>query len=325
MLVRIFDNSILRLTLIIGVVMGTLLCIFPPDLLLFKWGANYSFQIMVFYLVLGMFFLMIGQPRLMGVTFGCAAALALFLKFSSDNTLGVKKSPQLKSLVVAHVNVANSNVGVFQTIEDIKKTKADLISIQEIDPSWELELTSCLSEEYPYFFSLPDIGIFGAAIFSKKPFLFVDTFHYKEIPNLIAEVNFEGLNLTMLSAHTIPALDNMSARRLQEHLDVLQSRIASINTPLLVAGDFHAVSWSREIRDFKNNTGLGDSRKGFQPTFPHGGLTFFEVPIDHIFYSRCFKCIDFQTLSGTWSNHLGILATFQILPEKQGDGHKIPQ
>ena len=162
---------------------------------------------------------------------------------------------------------------------------------------------------------LPDTGFQGLAILSRYPLEYIDTFHFEGKPSLhglISTPNNEHLNL--LSTHTAPAIDDDSYQDLVAHLAVLSNRIKKFDAPYITLGEYNAVSWSNEITNFKKNAGLRDSRRGMSPTYPSGQMDFMEVPIDHIFYSNHLQCVEFKTLDGKETNHLGIMGTYEFKP-----------
>lgn len=75
---RFFDHPRVRQGLTIALVCGALTCMFPPQAPAFLWWAAQVSYITAGYVALGVFFLLIDQPRLMFVCLGCSAAICLF-------------------------------------------------------------------------------------------------------------------------------------------------------------------------------------------------------------------------------------------------------
>lgn len=321
MIKTIFDNKIIRLVLSTILIVGTIFVVFTPDFLIIKWGANHAVKIMFAYLLIAMAFLAIDQKKLMLLAFICCSAIAVFLKNTTSSEMKApEKTQDAVSIKVAHFNVNNANEDFISAIETILSTKADLLSFQEVTPIMDGRLSAVLDSIYPYHYSNPGLGLFGMALFSKYPYEYVDTFQYKEIPNIIGCIAFDEENkVHFVSSHTLPALNNSYYIRLKEHLDKIADYCNELNEPILAFGDYHTVPWSDEIQDFRIKTNLDDSRKGFTPTFPHGVSTIFEVPVDHIFFSPDFKCLGFSTVSTIYTNHLGIQGIFELQPKKEKD------
>jgi len=294
--------------------MGIALVIFSPEYLIIKWGANYAMRILFAYLVLGFLFLLAGQKRLMMVSLFCTAALAIFLKTMTNSEMKRPEPIADKPVIrIAHFNINNSNEHPDTTLSSILSSQADLISIQETNPIWDSVLVKNLSATHPHHFSQPSLGLFGMAVFSKRPFVYADTIRYKEIPNIIGGIALDDKNtLNFICSHTLPALNYRYYDRLKEHLNCIANYSNKISEPMLAFGDYNTVPWSNEIAEFKEKTGFKDSRRGFTPTFPHGSSTVFEVPIDHMFFSAELQCLDFSTVSSVYTKHMGVQGTFQL-------------
>lgn len=76
--VSIFDNQRIRQGLTILLLAGSLACIFPPNLPIFRWWAGHAAFVATGFLLLGLFFLIINKSRLMFVCLGCSAAICFF-------------------------------------------------------------------------------------------------------------------------------------------------------------------------------------------------------------------------------------------------------
>jgi hypothetical protein len=53
-----------------------------------------------------------------------------------------------------------------------------------------------------------------------------------------------------------------------------------------------------------------------------GHISLFEVPVDHLFYSKHFQCIDFQTIKGLKGERLGITGIYQFMQDSFYVGQK---
>ena len=77
----------------------------------------------------------------------------------------------------------------------------------------------------------------------------------------------------------------------------------------VVLGDFNMVYWSSRIRDFRNTTGLMNSRRDISQSV-------LSIPYDHIFYSEDLECTKFIDLLDQGSTRLGIQGDFQFTETK---------
>lgn len=317
MITRILNKSTIQFTLSFLLVLGALFFIFTPNQLYFKWISNFAVQAMLAYLVFGLLCFAKDQTQLMFVNFACCAALCVFLNKTVENAF-TQIAPKVGSnaLSIAHFNASRSNLYQGETIKLIKNCKADLISVQELSGSYAEELTDCMQDDYPYLVAVPDTSFHGLAFFSKYPITSIDTFHFNGKPNMIGKVKTPDGNLSFLSCHTFPAKDDESFEKLVSHLDLISSKIQKIKTPLVTFGEYNAVSWSPEIREFKITAGLNDSRKGASPTST-GQMNLFEIPVDHIFFSDHLDCLEFKTLDHEAIPHFGIIGTYQFKPTEK--------
>lgn len=324
MIGKILSHPVSYAVVTAAVVFGVLVCIFPHYVPSLSWGVNYAVHLMLFFLFAGIFALFIRQPRFTFIFFGGCAFLCIFLKYSvhsnglpraqrklptANSTLPSHPSPV--DFKVAHFNLSNID-SISQLAEANRALDADLITIHEVTPNWEKLLDDSLSAIYPYHHTMVDIGIFGMSIFSKHELTEVDTFYYQEIPNLKGCIEKMGEPLCFMSVQTEPALNEYSLQRLQEHLAVIGESVLIDDTPKVVLGDFNAVSWSGEIQSFLNYTKLMESRRGFMPHPFVSTSTIFQVPLDHIFFSRHLRCELFENIASSSNEHLGITGVYRL-------------
>lgn len=285
-------------------IVGAVSFIVFPKVGIIRQGEEFIVQIMLAYLVLGFFFLILNNHRLVLTSFFCCGILCLFLKNASNSNLMLPRETQESSLSLAHINVS-SVTEVHDSLHAILKTlNADVISFQEVTPDWEQIILKELSENYPYKKSYSRIDPFGKCIISKFPISFIDTFNINNKPNvMIAFQISDDEEIFLLSTHLLPPLDKETTEHNRAHLSILSSVLAEIRVPFIVAGDFNLVYWANEIRSFRNNAKLSNSRRAASK----GGM---QISYDHIFYSKDLECSSFKDITHD-NNHWGISGTYQ--------------
>lgn len=295
-----------------------LLCVYTPTYLPLRWGANHAPQIMIFYFFLGIVFFVLKKPNYTLTSFACCAALCLFLKESTHGQQVCYAVPtDQPELKIAHFNVANLSTDVDIALEKLIRTDADILSIQGLDPMWAMMLSEALNKDYPHQTILPSLSFDGIGVLSKHAFV-VDTFYYEDTPNLFGELHVQGYGeVYFVSSHIVPALTYKDYYRNQAHLTRISKKCQHLEAPLITFGDYHLVPWSPEIRSFRAEADLNDSRIGFTPSFIDGRVDFLDIPQDHIFYSNHFKCTSFSVINSINSPHTGIIGTFELL--KKGE------
>jgi endonuclease/exonuclease/phosphatase family metal-dependent hydrolase len=329
MLERLLSHPIIHIATIGAVLLGVFLCVFPDAVPPLSWVVNYAVQLMLFYLVAGLIVLFLKQPRLTFSFFGGCVLLCFYLKYSA-NMDGIERLRQqmvqghkndndaphtfISDLKIAHINLTNVNSHE-EVPTVVRAIGADIVFFHEVTPNWETLLQDSFAHSHPFNHTMLDIGLYGMSVFSKFKLVDIDTLYFNEIPNLSGQVEVDKNSFSFLSVHTQPALDEFSKKRLHEHLGLIEKKAARTEGPMLVIGEFNAVSWSDQIKVFLNQTNLMESRTGFMPTSISGKISIWDLPLDHIFYSGEFICTNFQNIEGELGQHLGILGTYHFLKE----------
>jgi endonuclease/exonuclease/phosphatase (EEP) superfamily protein YafD len=109
-----------------------------------------------------------------------------------------------------------------------------------------------------------------------------------------------------------PTSARRAAQRNRE-LELLAEHRATIDGPLVVAGDFNVTPYSPFYADWLAQTRLRDTRyhRTFGATWPTY-LPFLGIPIDHIAVSPEFQTIAHRRLPNFDSDHYGILAEIAL-------------
>lgn len=314
----IINNKYIQYILMTSLISGALVCIFPPQHFFFKSVAEFALQIMFGYLVLALLLLILKQPKLMFTSLIACSILAIHLKLNINPDL--KKSQPTKNqtiINIALINISNINEDPDGTIEAMLNSKACILSIPDIDPMVYEFLRDTLAEKFPY--CTARIGFDpGIAVFSKFKINNQDTFFVENLPNIVGSIKPDGQDqeLFFISSTTLPPFYTKDYDRLKKQLNRIAEKASAINAPILTLADYNLVQWSDEIHDFRDKAGLKDSRRGFSPSAAGNSVfgSFFESPRDHIFFSEHFKCIGFQNLESSSSQHLGIEGSFQFKP-----------
>ena len=295
-----------------------LIPILSPDLEFLRRSVDFSVQLMLAYLALGLAFLAIGKKRLLFTSFACCGMLCLFLKQSSNANLKFPEVSKEEKVSIAHFNTSSAPEGYQSLLDAVVKTNADIVSFQEVTPDWEMFLKSNLSVAYPHSEFNVRIDPYGMAVFSKMPIKQYDTFHYEEIPNQIINIPISDKeSINIITAHVLPPLGERLNKRAKLHLEKIAEQISQKDEPSIVLGDFNLVYWSNELRDFTDNANLENSRRDISQNL-------LKIPYDHIFFSDRLECTSFADISDTISNHLGIIGSYQFKNELLINQSKMP-
>jgi hypothetical protein len=280
-------------------ILATVFAIYTPEQFLFKKLAKYGVQLMIACLGLSLFFLTVRDAKSMWISLACCGVLCLHLR-TREPFYPIKYGTFFK---IAHVNLSNSS-DYEQTIKTIMNSNADILSVQDLDLDWDFILKQELSERYPYEKSIISLGLFNTAIYSKYPFIEIDTFYHKDAPNIHGCVEIDNQKVHFISLMTVPPVNMKAFQEIENHLLSIANHVSKINAPMITLGNYNVVPQSSEINGLKRKGDLYDSRTN-QSLIAEG-------PVDHILYSKELECTDFITLTEVGNNKIGIMGTYQF-------------
>lgn len=291
------------------IILATILVTFIPILDIDLHLQDYLVHFLIFLIVSGLIGLIINQKIILFTSFGCAAALALFLKNASNSELKNPKPNDKDKITVAHLNM--SLLTEIETLESIlKDTTIDIISLQEYTPDWANIVPLMVEKSFPYSYQDVRIDLYGKAIFSRIPMANQRLIETQGVPNLEVEVNLGKKILTILSIYLIPALDARSRSNAKQQFIDLSHYCLSEQKTRIVMGEFNQVYWSHDIISFRNSTGLQNCRRNVSPNS-------LKMPYNHIFYTPDIESYHFEELRDAEGGYIGSKSYFQIKTKKQ--------
>ncbi len=304
---RIFSHRILINIIGLGIILGALFCIFPPEILIFRRWAAYAGQIMVGYVALGLLFLVIRQDRLTFVCFFSAVLLALFIKTSSNPVLRLEARTSSPTIEVAQLDLAGL-ADPFAQLGILMNRPADLLVLQSLDLLAVGQLRDSLLSNFPYQYGTNHMDQ-ALWVFSRWPMVAQFLNDDPEPPEVAGVMYIPELKDTLefIATYMYPAFTRADIQSQQAHLLMNQELILERRHPILMIGQFNEVSWAPDIRAFRQASELKDSRRGFLP----GLKGIFNKPTDHIFYSEELTCVHFQNQVDSTGRFLGISGTYQ--------------
>lgn len=303
----------LQTTLSAMLFVGTGIVLMAPQVPLIRTVLEYSVHIMLGMLLFSLLALVFNKTKVMFAGLACTAALCIFLKDASHNTLKLTEANTEPKLNVAHINLGNITFEFGPISQILNDEEIDIVSFQEFTPDWNAFLGNVLKEKYPYSSLEVRIDPYGLAVFSQVPFISKDTFLCDDIPSMSVIVEKDNKKFQIVSSYLTPALDNKSLKVAAQQLNTIASKINDSNIPLIALGEYNMVYWTNEIRGFRAKTNLQNSRRDLVD----GNL---RVPYDHIFFSNALECTQFKEIKDQAQNYIGIMGTYQI--KKESDGYQ---
>jgi endonuclease/exonuclease/phosphatase (EEP) superfamily protein YafD len=297
------ENILIWLAPIIAIIL-----VLAPENFFIMLAKAFAYQYMIALVFLVMWFMMRGRYRYM---FVALASVLLVNTLFNEVITGEISNPQANGIKVAHFNVLKYTSNHGPTMERAIETDADIISFQEVDHEWADTLLNNLTGRYPYYKIVPHEGSYGLAIFAKHPLENVQVMYTNKVPNLVGEVVVDKQRINFVASHTKAPLGLFNYRHRNSHIAAISHYLKRIEGPVLVIGDFNTVPWDDHLLQFKSDSNLFDSRKNLAATYPNN-LSIARIPIDYIFHSREVECLSFSTITGTSSDHFGIVGIYQV-------------
>ncbi len=236
-------------------------------------------------------------------------AFMIFFSFYSPFLGGYDQGPT--DLSIAQFNVLKFNKDYESTINAALESDCDLISFQEVDENWEAFLVNGLIDEYPYYQVHSRSDCYGLAVFSKYPISETEVISYRGFPSLKGVIELKENEVSFIATHTRSPISRNNFNLRNDQIEHLAEEVKNVEGPLVVIGDFNSVPWDQAIDKFKSNTHLEDSRKSITPTYP-SFLPIAGIPIDFIFHSKDLKCVGFDSIKSTSSDHYGVIGKYAL-------------
>ena len=307
-----FDSSI-NWPIAIFIILVSCVFIFPPEYLLAKQISKYAIHWMFICLGLGVIFMFLNLEKLLYTAFICCGILASFLLYSYNTSINHALNKNDESITVEFINPSLSTVIYDSTLSLLKRRNTDIIILEEMTPEWN-RLLDTLKEIYPYSVIMNRVDPFGKAIFSKFKLESIDTITLFSNPIILANINLKNNKKMYITVvNSLPAVTMTDFKRLNNLLNQLSKVLLSLNSSLILAANLNIVPWAKEMREFKLETKLNSSRRdNSDGSFKNNLWDIFNIPKNEIFYSEDLECSDFDEITDSNLNPIGLFARYQF-------------
>ncbi|MCP4358809.1 MAG: hypothetical protein GY796_12390 [Chloroflexi bacterium] len=213
------------------------------------------------------------------------------------------------------INVQEQQESVDPILELIQSLDPDLILFVETTESWVEQMAS-LEQTYLYSHLEPRYSGAGLALFSRLPLTKATVWgSFPQFrPAIMAQVLVDGEPVTVIAVHPYPPLRHESWRTRNQQLAEVANFVAAQNEPVIVIGDLNTTPWSPIFRNFLEEAGLQDGRRGFgvKPTWPTH-LPFMRIPLDHFLATEEISVQNFSLGPDVGSDHFPVIVDFVIV------------
>ncbi|HEX9980978.1 MAG TPA: endonuclease/exonuclease/phosphatase family protein [Flavobacterium sp.] len=226
---------------------------------------------------------------------------------------------EYKPLNLLVSNVYQDNKEFDRLLALVKKKNPDIIFLVETDQKW-LQGVGHLRKEYPHHIEVPRDNTYGLLFYSRLPILKYDVKYLvdKEIPSVIADVEFSGKAIRIYGLHPTPPVpqENESSTDRDAEILLIGKMAKEHDGPCLVIGDLNDVAWSYTTKLFLKTSGLLDPRRGrgLYSTF-HAKYPLLRWPLDHFFVSTHFRLRKINVEDNIGSDHFPISISLVLSDE----------
>lgn len=280
---------------------------FAPDLFLLMALRAFMWQWAMVFLAIAVFAI----PTRRYWSGGAALMVALLLSFPPQRTEQATPSGNGRELVrVAQMNVFQPNDDHAEVIAAALATDADVISFQEVSPTWAAALQQGLGAQYPFHRIVPGNNCYGIALFSRVPFQRVEVLPLVRRSMLCAEVATPDGLVRLLSVHATSPGSYTHFRERNDQLDQLAALVNESPMPVVLFGDLNTVSWDHALVRLCERTGLREQQGRAKATWPSfGGVAL--IPLDHILVTEQLAVTGFRQFTISGSDHRGVAASIR--------------
>lgn len=264
---------------------------------------DYTAQVTFSLLAIGLIALFMSYSKIMTMAMCCCAVMCIYLKGAGNENLRYATSTGQEQLHISQFNLSNVNQSYPDMINKIQEELPDVISFQEVDPTWAQVLKRDLLATYPFSFCLPRIDPHGLAIFSKRKMEDTDVFYSGDLPHMTATVKVGDLSTRIIASYVAPPLDPISLDKARLQLADITTWVGKQSQPTIALGDYNMVYWTDDLRAFASETSLVQSRRESSPVAT-------DLPQEHIFFSRDLECVSFAHLYANKS-YVGVHGKYQ--------------
>ena len=220
-----------------------------------------------------------------------------------------KDKPHTLKHIQFNLNFRNQKMN--SVISYLKKSNADVVTLQEVTTSHQDALSQALSSTYPYQNYCKFYPVVGAvAILSKHPFNEKNSACLEKRGLVWSQILVKDQAINIVSIHTLWPYPYGQPKQIQDIKPIFQQ----MKTPTLIAGDFNAVSWShtvKEIEKASNTKAVEGMRWSINlenqvPLIPN-----FKLAIDHVLLSKEFQVEEIFVEKSLGSDHLPVVSSIR--------------
>lgn len=220
-------------------------------------------------------------------------------------------------VTVMSVNLLMVNKTTAPIIEEIKTVAPDVLLLQEYTWHWHKALQAALGSEYPHVEYITREDSFGAAVYSRRPFvekveIFTPLGEAID-PQIRAVIEVAHRKVAFYNIHLLPPWGLMYIIEHRAQFADLLDALENEPLPVVMGGDFNFTENSPQVSAL-SRLGFADAQDaggwGRGATWPNN--SFFRwipsIRLDHVYLGGGLTCTDCRTGVGAGSDHRPLIA-----------------
>lgn len=227
---------------------------------------------------------------------------------------GARSAP---TLLLFSANLTYDNLSTGGIIDEIRRSDADVVLLQEFSRHWERALRrSPVANRYPHqVVAHRDHDVYGMAILSRFPLRRTRADYVRLSPLLSATIEVGGRSVRIIDIHASPPVYNFE--RYEEQVDGYSRILRDVRGRAIVAGDFNTSPFNRWMRWF-DDRGLRGAHEllghGLATTWPNGERKAPPIRLDHVRVSNRVVPLRIAEGEGHGSDHKPLIVELAVLP-----------
>lgn len=280
--------------------------------------GQYRLQVSFIAFLLALFFLVRGRYVICAAQMGLVL-FSVFLVGSAYNMTQGQCAVVDRTLRVFTYNTYHLNNNYQSILNAVDSSNADIVLFQEFKSGFYNSNHAIMKQKYPFHYAELEQGIpQGKALYSKYPINNAKSVLLRgDFQKVIhAKIDVEGHHVSVIGVHTVSPQSQARTRIRNTEIIALQRLVHNLyqgDEPLIVAGDFNSTPWQRNMKDFKQQTGLNNNQLyNIIPTWPVWLPAIARVPIDHIFHSDKFGKYKYYKGLDAGSDHFPVFVDLEL-------------
>lgn len=303
-LVDICRRVLPRLTLA-AIMLLTLAPLAREHSVLMDFLAHFLMQSAVLSVVVGLFLLSYRRWILTGLVALCLIVQASVLQPSFFAASAAHPTPTSVSVLFSNVWTRNRQLEAYA--EQIRALDPDIVVLAELNSLSEV-LIEELGSAYPYSVDCLEHWACDSVVLSRLPILedVSDWLGEHRVATSAARIATPFGPVAVAGVHLDRPLPPLRLQRQERQVDGLVTLLASIDSPLLLVGDFNASPWGRLLPSLARKTEL-ELAWGLEGTWPAQAPWPLRIPIDHALTGRGLALLDREVIRLPGSDHRALL------------------